>query len=88
MGVMACGRHGCTNIMCDRMVLTGDDRCYICDTCFAELKLYKALWDTSSMRITGVYTRILDFMETPPGTYEKADEESVDAAFKRLTGGE
>lgn len=38
MGVMACGRRGCNQVMCDRMVRTGDDLQYICDDCLAELR--------------------------------------------------
>jgi hypothetical protein len=33
MGVLACDRRGCTNIMCDRLGPGG----YICDDCFKKL---------------------------------------------------
>jgi hypothetical protein len=39
MGVLACHRNGCENIMCERYsVIYG----YICDECFAELLANKA----------------------------------------------
>jgi len=34
MGVMACFRNGCNNIMCDRY---SDEFGYICNDCFSEL---------------------------------------------------
>jgi len=34
MGVLACDREGCTNIMCDRL---NDMYGYICNECFEEL---------------------------------------------------
>jgi len=34
MGVMACHRQGCNNIMCDRY---NSDHGYICNECFNEL---------------------------------------------------
>lgn len=34
MGVLACDRRGCDNIMCGRL---SDDYGYICDKCFEEL---------------------------------------------------
>jgi len=33
MGVRACNKLGCTNVMCDR----SSDICYICDECFKKL---------------------------------------------------
>ena len=35
MGVLACDRYGCTNIMCDR--LQKDGTWYLCHECFDEL---------------------------------------------------
>ncbi len=35
MGVMACDRKGCRNIMCNRL---SDDYGYICDHCFRDLE--------------------------------------------------
>lgn len=34
MGVLACNRNGCENVMCDRL---SDEYGYICDECFEEL---------------------------------------------------
>lgn len=39
MGVLACGRSNCTNIMCDRLILEGTH--YICEDCFQELLVAK-----------------------------------------------
>jgi hypothetical protein len=49
MGVLACDRTGCTNIMCDRLSYIHG---YICDECFEEL-VHK-----------GVRTNIAEFMAT------------------------
>ena len=35
MGVLACDRKGCLNVMCDRV--SHDYGYYICDDCFTEL---------------------------------------------------
>ena len=49
MGVLACNRNGCDNIMCDRYSY---EHGYICDDCFRELVS------------TGPTTDIKGFMET------------------------
>ena len=55
MGVLACWRYECENIMCDRYSPTFG---YICDDCFDELvKL-------------GPETNIGNFMNTPKGSIE------------------
>lgn len=40
MGVMACRRNGCENILCDRYSV---EYGYICDTCFEEMATIKVL---------------------------------------------
>lgn len=35
MGVLACDRRGCRNVMCDR--ISSDSQYYICNSCFEEL---------------------------------------------------
>ncbi len=51
MGVLACDRKGCENIMCDRY---SNRVGYICEECFSELKRQP-------------HTLISDFMESPKG---------------------
>lgn len=53
MGVLACDRHQCDNIMCDRY---SHEFGYLCNTCFAELL------EANSV---GFYK----FMQTNPGTF-------------------
>lgn len=39
MSVLACSRHGCENVMCDRY---SDTYGYICEECFSELEVLSA----------------------------------------------
>ena len=43
MGVLPCGRDGCQNIMCEKIVEVNPPnyREYICDECYCELLVYK-----------------------------------------------
>ena len=61
MGVLACSRRGCENIMCDRYSRTHG---YICDECFKELIN------------SGVTTDIEKFMESAKNT-QYSDRESA-----------
>lgn len=49
MGVLACDRRGCSNIMCDRLSNTYG---YICDFCFDEL-------------VDSQTRQVAEFMDTP-----------------------
>ena len=40
MGVMACNRNGCKNVMCDRY---SEEHGYLCDECFDELVAIRTL---------------------------------------------
>lgn len=51
MSVLQCDRHGCDNIMCDRL---SNEYGYICDSCFEELVN------------NGPETNIAEFMESSP----------------------
>ena len=51
MGVLACDRAGCVNIMCDR--LSGHYG-YICDECFEELVARGAMTDIANFMASSV----------------------------------
>jgi len=92
MGVMACGRRDCENIMCTRLIL--DHSAYICDECFEELLLRMGLSKERDSEIHAglpermcpveLRRRIEDFMRTPKGTFLEVDTREE---FDRLTGG-
>lgn len=44
MSVLACDRHDCDKVMCDRCILHGS--AYICDNCWVELLEFKETWPT------------------------------------------
>lgn len=60
MGVLACDRNNCENIMCDRISFKEG---YICNECFEELITYGILDDTE----------IEHFMKTPKKQRVKID---------------
>ncbi|PHR58770.1 MAG: hypothetical protein COA47_10215 [Robiginitomaculum sp.] len=68
MGVLACDRSGCENVMCDRLSNTYG---YICNECFDELVK------------SGAETNIGDFMHTPKTQATSEDEARArfDVAF-------
>lgn len=53
MSVMACNRHGCGNILCDRRSF---EHGYLCNSCFKEL-------------VEAGPVKIDNFMESWPGSY-------------------
>lgn len=59
MGVLACDRSGCENIMCDRY---SPEYGYICDSCFEELVQ------------SGPETNVGQFMETRPRPESSPEE--------------
>lgn len=62
MGVMACDREGCQNIMCERLILRG--RFYICSDCWGELCEYKQRLLGANTAPEDLETKIKDFMYT------------------------
>lgn len=69
MGVLACERNNCPNIMCDRL---SPEFGYLCDDCFNELvKL-------------GPATNVAEFMQTPKTLGSKKLEEASLAYFERI----
>ena len=63
MGVLACDREGCTNVMCDRMSRAHD--AYICDECFDELV------------DSGPETNVHMFMKTPKASLSQMDRREI-----------
>ncbi len=69
MGVMACNRRNCDNIMCNRTILRR--KYYICDECFDELmnlkKVFIRIADTQDPEIfeeESIKEGIEEFMDT------------------------
>lgn len=89
MGVMACDRDGCTNIMCDRCIL--HNTMYICDQCYEELVELKERWTRTDwdapLTIAELEQAIRDFMSTEPGTYRELPPMDLNEVFRQLTGG-
>lgn len=84
MGVLACDRYCCENIMCERMVLDGE--MYICNRCYEELREH---WDREcsgvSMSVEDVRRFIVDFMHSPVGTHgRKMSGQELQNEFERL----
>jgi hypothetical protein len=82
MGVMACGRRGCEEILCTRTVLEGNR--YICEGCYQELLVYKDTWALGTT-IPDVRDLIEGFMDSCKGLYAPASGDDIDREFERLT---
>jgi len=96
MGVMACDRPGCDNIMCSRLVL--NDSRYVCDDCWNDLLEMRATW-TGEMTGRDIAVAIADFFRASP-TGEPLEPlpgspwlwnrvlrgNGVEDTFRRLTG--
>lgn len=88
MGVMACDRRDCKNVMCDRCIL--GNTMYICNECCRELAGYKDTWPESITK-SQLKKLVEDFMESPVGTHvieEPLSKDGVDEEFSRLMGRE
>ena len=83
MGVMACDRNGCKEIMCDTLVL--NVQYYLYSHCFNELKRSKKDWPRE-MSKADIYNKIFEFINSKIGTFEMLDEGGVDEEFNNLTG--
>ena len=70
MGVLACDRAGCANIMCDRL---SNEYGYICWECFDELV------ESGSLDIQ-------QFMDTPRQVLHKPDPETYEKIFPEMQG--
>lgn len=84
MGVLACERRGCPNILCHRLIL--EDQCRICDECWEEMLQYKSRWRLSRMSAREVRALLEEFMDTEVGAHRMlADEAEIDEEFDKLT---
>jgi hypothetical protein len=79
MGVKECGRAGCENIMCDRLI---DGHTYLCSDCWSELLRVKETWPKEMMG-GEVRKRIDEFLESKPRSYDLVN---TDEEFERLVG--
>lgn len=68
MGVMPCAREGCEHIMCRRY---NSHHGYICEECFADLVVFLAERDGSSVKIVEA------FMNIPVGSNQYAFREQA-----------
>lgn len=75
MGVLACNRYGCENIMCD---LYTDDFGYICHECYAEVTALKDA--TPSHNRVSAYDFVAGFMasEKKPASSGDFDQDFDD----------
>ena len=80
MGVLACDRFGCDNIMCSRCICRGNF--YICNECWNELLEYKEKW-LLPLTERQIENNIIMFMHTDSKTYSKTY--NIDEVFNRLT---
>ena len=88
MGVMACDRDGCPNIMCDKIILEGtrDGYLRICGDCWEELLFHGESFRLSATE-SWVEGQIRAFMRTEPRSYgPRGPRETTADIFKRLTG--
>jgi hypothetical protein len=84
MGVMICNRHGCDNILCNRIIL--DNSMYICPDCYEELLEYRKSWPDTIM-LYDIREYISEFMNTHKGKFKPLPSpQDIDEEFKRLTG--
>jgi len=78
MGVMPCGREGCTEIMCQKIVVQR----YICDKCLQELREDAKTWDRH-MEIEEIADAIEDFFSSPAGECH-VDQRLEDRFWRRF----
>jgi len=73
MGVMACNRKDCTNIMCDRYSF---DHGYLCDECLEELKKFVGCKQLSEDELE---EQIIKFMNHPKHPRKPVDVSAMNA---------
>lgn len=87
MGVLTCGRDGCTRVMCDRMLALriGNDyyNHYICDDCFAELEALRGTW-RGPMTVLEIHEAVQAFMESSKGTFTICGDADIEDEFQRI----
>jgi hypothetical protein len=80
MGVLACDRKDCENIMCDTCI---DGRYYICYDCEKEFKEYLIKENISPTTEGEIIREIEMFMATTKGVYNRGDDITVDDFFNK-----
>jgi hypothetical protein len=75
MGVLACDRKNCENIMCDNILdINNNKSYYICDECLVELKVLKGNWPTSTT-VANLHDLIDEFMNSAKGSHLTVETE-------------
>lgn len=87
MGVMACDRTECENIMCNKLIEACDRQFYICGECQNELDDFKKTWQPPMNR-RQIEEQICEFMDSPKGTHCEKQETvvDIDEVFKEIMG--
>ncbi len=88
MGVMACERDGCDNILCDSLLRLKVDgthyQLYICRDCLEELQANKATWQPP-MTMREVHEAVWNFMNEFKGPISNAEGRAeIEAVFQRI----
>lgn len=83
MGVLACSRKHCENIMCDTHISSIG---YICFDCQSEFKEYLNKYNLNPTTQKEITMLLSTFIKTEVNSYnEDTDEISVDDFFKKQT---
>lgn len=82
MSVLACGRRGCDNIMCDTYI---NGIGYICESCKDDFRKYVVRSGACNPHSTEIYSMLYDFMDTPKGDERSDCTETVDDFFRDHT---
>lgn len=80
MGVKACSRKECDNIMCDIYI---PEIGYICHECKNEFKDYLKTIDKTYTWEGSIKRALIAFMETYKDKYLKGEKIDIDEFFKR-----
>lgn len=82
MGVLACDREGCDNIMCDTLLSADCREFYCCDECLAELEDARKAWPEDTT-VGDVQRLIVEFMESQKGSqFPSTDSEDIEQEFR------
>lgn len=82
MGVMACDRNGCPNIMCSTCI---DGKWYICRECQEEFKLYLEKYNQHPTCEGEIIRQIEMFMVTRKDQFTRGKDITVDDFFRENT---
>jgi hypothetical protein len=83
MGVLACSRKHCDQIMCDTYI---NSIGYLCYKCKAEFKKYAITNDLRLNTENKIIAALHEFIHTCKGSYEENEKEiSIDEFFNQYT---